>query len=264
MCPGRQPSRASRAARSPSASRRLPTRGCRRRWRRRPCASPRSGRASSAGSVRGSASRWLAARMRSRFRDVVGRADDGGDRAMAFGRRADVDDLHAVRLRRHGFEVLLDAVGGREPAVGAHAKAEVRFGRRYLRRPAGAPPSGNASVVRRTTRARRLSGLGMTPERLLLIHEGPAEAALRESAIVAPRCAADRPRIRHARVPLECRLHGGALHAASAAVDEPHLARAPRPPRRRRIRRRPRRCRRERRRGDRARPRWECGREDHP
>ena len=32
----------------------------------------------------------------------------------------------------------------------------------------------------------------------------------------------------HARVPLECRLHGGALHAAAAAVNEAHFAQPPR------------------------------------
>ena len=35
------------------------------------------------------------------------------------------------------------------------------------------------------------------------------------------------PEFEHARMPLECRLHGGALHAAAAAVNEPHFAQPP-------------------------------------
>ena len=47
-----------------------------------------------------------------------------------------------------------------------------------------------------------------------------------------------RPRTPYQRVTVERRLHDAALHAASAAVHEPHFARALRRPRRRRIRRR--------------------------
>ena len=47
-------------------------------------------------------------------------------------RRPEVDDLDAVGSRGDELEVLLDVVGGRELAVGAHPKAEVRFGRRNL------------------------------------------------------------------------------------------------------------------------------------
>jgi hypothetical protein len=64
--------------------------------------------------------------------DVFRSADDGRDRAVSFGRRSDVDDLHAIGACGDELEVLFNLFGRREAPVVAHAKAEVRFGRRNL------------------------------------------------------------------------------------------------------------------------------------
>ena len=64
----------------------------------------------------------------SRLLDVVGRADDGGDRAMAFGGRAEIDDSARDRIerRRSSKYCSMASAGGQLP-IGAHAKAEMRF-----------------------------------------------------------------------------------------------------------------------------------------
>jgi hypothetical protein len=121
---------------------------------------------------------------------VLGRADDGGGRSMALGGGAEVDHLHAVRLRCHRLEVLLDTISCRQPAGRAHAKAEVRFGRGYL----------GAQLARRRKRKRdrrQEDDESKAPERAghdagtTITHDGPAKAGHYESrAIVAPRCAA--------------------------------------------------------------------------
>ena len=46
---------------------------------------------------------------------------------MAFGRRAEIDDLDAIRCGRDELEVFLDGVRRREVPIGAHAEAEMRF-----------------------------------------------------------------------------------------------------------------------------------------
>ena len=107
----------------------------RRRWRAPPSASPASRRASSGESVRGSASRWLVVADAIEVPDVLRRADDRGDRAMALGRRPDVDDLHAIGLR--GDELESTARSRRRWRACRSApmrKPKMRFGRRDLRR----------------------------------------------------------------------------------------------------------------------------------
>ena len=84
-------------------------------------------RASSDGSVRGSASRWLAALIRSRLRMFLGRRDDRGDRAMALGRRAEIDHLDAIRSGGDELERISRWRPPAELPIGAHAEAEMRF-----------------------------------------------------------------------------------------------------------------------------------------
>ena len=57
--------------------------------------------------------------------DVVGGADDGGNRAMTFGGRSEIDDAHPVGLRSDQLEILLDAFRRDELPVGAHLKTEM-------------------------------------------------------------------------------------------------------------------------------------------
>ena len=120
---------ARRAADWRPAWRRPPSRGCCSRWRRRLCAWRRSGCASSGGSVRGSASRWLSRFDLIEVADVLGRRDDRGDRAVVLGGRPEVGDLHAIGAGGDELEVFLDRVRRSKISVGAHAKAEMRFGR---------------------------------------------------------------------------------------------------------------------------------------
>ena len=65
--------------------------------------------------------------------DVLRCADDGGDRAVAFGRAPEVDELHAIGCRGDLLEVALDRVGRRQLPVGAHPESEVRLGRENRR-----------------------------------------------------------------------------------------------------------------------------------
>ena len=64
--------------------------------------------------------------------NVLGGTDDRGDRAMTFGRPADVGDDDAIRSRGHQLEVRLDVGSGGDLTIGAHAEPEVRLRRRHL------------------------------------------------------------------------------------------------------------------------------------
>ena len=245
---------ASRAARWPPASRRLPTRGCRRRWRARPCASPRAGAPRRPGSVRGSAGAgWPRGCDR----------DSGCCRAAltmaAMVRWPSVvvpmsTILHAVRLRRRRARStcsISSAVASR-PSVPMR-KPKCASGVGDLRRRAGAPRAGARprQAGRRGNAAERLGGA----RRPIMAPPGTGARS------VAPRCDAGivpelERRADAARVPpARCRAARRGRGRGRAA-----LRAGPWPPRRRCTRRRPMRCRAGRRRGDRARPRWECGR----
>ena len=65
--------------------------------------------------------------------DVLRRADDGGDRAVALGRRPRSTSFDAIGCGGDELEVALDGVGRRQLAVGAHPEAEVRLGRENRR-----------------------------------------------------------------------------------------------------------------------------------
>lgn len=60
--------------------------------------------------------------------DVRRRRDDGRRGAMAFGRRAEIDERDAIRRRRECLEVLVDVVSGRDLAVAARAETELSLG----------------------------------------------------------------------------------------------------------------------------------------
>ena len=60
--------------------------------------------------------------------DVLGRRDDRGDGSVPVSRRSEVGDLHAIGAGGDELEIPLDVCRGREASVGAHAKAEMRFG----------------------------------------------------------------------------------------------------------------------------------------
>ena len=90
-------------------------------------------RASSGDSVRGSASRWFVGANLREVLDVLGGADDRGDRPVSFRGPADVDHGDAIRSRRDELEVRLDVGGGGELAIAAHAEPEMRLRRGHLR-----------------------------------------------------------------------------------------------------------------------------------
>ena len=92
--------------------------------------------ASSGGSVRGSDRRWLAGSNAVERLDVRRRADDRGERPIPVGRRAEVDELDAVRLSGHGLEVLLDGLGRGQLSSAPMRKPKWASGWESARRPA--------------------------------------------------------------------------------------------------------------------------------
>ena len=120
--------------------------------------------------------------------DVLRRAHHGGRRRMPLGGAAEVDQLHAIGLRRDEREVAGDVVSGRETTVGSEAETEVGVWRGNLgrnRRGEREQPTQHQGA-RPGTRHRR-----MIAERLLRSRSrrsSSASSSRRTSSAAKPHC----------------------------------------------------------------------------